>query len=284
MKIITKVAEMQKISESHKQNGERVVCVPTMGFFHKGHLSLMEIAREYGDIVVVTLFVNPTQFGPNEDYERYPRNFQRDSELAESVGVDYLFAPTVEEMYPDGYSTKIVVSKFTDKFEGVKRPGHFDGVATIVTKLFHATKPDVAIFGQKDYQQTFVVKQLVKDLLFDIQIVVAPIYREPDGLALSSRNVYLSPEERSVAAEIYKALTKGIDAIKNGEKRRKVINSIVLEHLRKVNQFYIDYVAAVNGEDLTEPEEFKSGEKVVILVAVYLGKTRLIDNMLVTVP
>ncbi|MEJ5285932.1 MAG: Pantoate--beta-alanine ligase [Candidatus Kapaibacterium sp.] len=284
MKIITKVEEMQKISEMHRQNGEKIVCVPTMGYFHEGHLNLMRIAKGYGDIVVVTLFVNPTQFGPNEDFERYPRNFQRDMELASSVGVDYLFAPTVEEMYPDGYATKVVVTKYTDKFEGVKRPGHFDGVATVVTKLFNATKPNVAIFGQKDYQQTLVVKQLVKDLLFDIDIIVAPIVREPDGLAMSSRNVYLSPEERTVANEIYNALNKGVEAIRNGEKRRKHINSIVIEHLRKFNQFYIDYVSAVNAENFEEPEVFRSGEKVVILVAVYLGKTRLIDNMLATVP
>ncbi|MGB9770790.1 MAG: pantoate--beta-alanine ligase [Candidatus Kapaibacteriota bacterium] len=284
MEIVLKVNEMQKIVDSHKQNGKTVVCVPTMGYFHEGHLSLMKIARDYGDIVIVTLFVNPTQFGPNEDYERYPRNFKRDAELAESVGVDYLFAPMVEEMYPNGYSTKVVVSKYTDKFEGIKRPGHFDGVATVVTKLFNVTKPDVAIFGQKDYQQTFVVKQLVKDLLYNINIVVAPIVREKDGLAMSSRNVYLSTKEREVAPEIFRALNKGVDAIKNGERRRKIINSIVIEHLRRFSDFYIDYVASVNAENFSEPEEFKSGEKVVILVAVYLGKTRLIDNMLATVP
>lgn len=284
MKIVNTVIEMQSIVNYHKRKGDKIVCVPTMGYFHEGHISLMKLAKDYGDIVVVTLFVNPTQFGPNEDYYRYPRDFERDVTLAKSADVDYLFAPTVEEMYPDDYYTKVTVSKFTDVFEGIKRPGHFDGVATVVAKLFNVTKPDVAIFGQKDYQQTLVVKQLVKDLLFDIKIVVAPIVREKDGLAMSSRNVYLSPEERKIAPEIFSALNLGRNAILNGEKRRKVINSIVIEHLRKFTQFYIDYVSAVRADDLTEPEEFTSAENVVILVAVYLGKTRLIDNMVVTVP
>ncbi|MCX7908511.1 MAG: pantoate--beta-alanine ligase [Ignavibacteria bacterium] len=284
MKIVNTVKEMQKIVDTHKKNGDRIVCVPTMGYFHEGHLSLMRIARDYGDIVITTLFVNPTQFGPNEDYQRYPRNFQRDVELASSVNIDYLFSPSVEEMYPDNYHTKITVSKFTDKLEGVKRPGHFDGVATIVAKLFNATKPEVAIFGQKDYQQVLVVKQLVKDLLYDINIVVAPIVREPDGLAMSSRNVYLSQEERNIAPEIFRALNLGIEAVQKGEKRRKIINSIVIEHLRKFPQFFVDYVSAVNAEDFSEPNEFHSGDKIVILVAVFLGKTRLIDNMITTVP
>jgi pantoate--beta-alanine ligase len=284
MVVVEKVKEMQKIIDSHRREGKRIVCVPTMGYFHKGHLSLMELAREYGEIVVTTLFVNPTQFGPNEDFERYPRNFQRDFELAQSVGIDYLFAPTIEEMYPDNFYTKVIVGKFTDKFEGVKRPGHFDGVATVVTKLFNATKPDVAIFGQKDFQQALVIKQLVKELLFDIKIIVAPIVREADGLAMSSRNVYLSEEERKLAPRIFEALNLGIKAVQNGERRRKQINSIVLQHLRQFREFFIDYVAAVDSETLDEPEEFSPGQTVVILVAVYLGKTRLIDNVLVTVP
>jgi pantoate--beta-alanine ligase len=284
MVVVEKVKEMQKIIDSHRREGKRIVCVPTMGYFHKGHLSLMELAREYGEIVVATLFVNPTQFGPNEDFERYPRNFQRDFELAQSVGIDYLFAPTIEEMYPDNFYTKVIVGKFTDKFEGVKRPGHFDGVATVVTKLFNATKPDVAIFGQKDFQQALVIKQLVKELLFDIKIIVAPIVREADGLAMSSRNVYLSEEERKLAPRIFEALNLGIKAVQNGERRRKQINSIVLQHLRQFREFFIDYVAAVDSETLDETEEFSPGQTVVILVAVYLGKTRLIDNVLVTVP
>ncbi len=284
MKVVSCVKEMQKITNTHRQEGKRIVCVPTMGYFHEGHLNLMRLARDYGEIVITTLFVNPTQFGPNEDFERYPRNFQRDCELAEKVRVDYLFAPSVEEMYPDNYFTKIVISKFTDKFEGIKRPGHFDGVATVVAKLFNATKPDVAIFGQKDFQQTLVVKQLVKELHFDIKIVVAPIVREPDGLAMSSRNVYLSEQERTVAPKIFQALSLGAEAIKRGEKRRKQINAIVLQHLRTVPEFYIDYVSAVDSETFEEPDEFSSGQTVVILVAVYLGKTRLIDNIMVTVP
>ncbi len=284
MKVIDKVQEMQNIVNTHRKRGERIVCVPTMGYFHDGHLSLMKLAQEYGDVVIVTLFVNPTQFGPNEDFERYPRDFQRDYELASSIGVDYLFAPTVEEMYPDGYSTKIIVNKFTDKFEGLKRAGHFDGVATVVTKIFNATKPNVAIFGQKDLQQTLVVRQLVKDLLFDIDIVIAPTVRESDGLAMSSRNVYLSREEREVASQIYRALQKGLDAINKGITNRDVISSYVQKHLAKFPQLTVDYVAVVNSENFEEPAEFVPGENVAILVAVYLGKTRLIDNIITKIP
>ncbi len=284
MKVIDKVQEMQNIVNTHRKRGERIVCVPTMGYFHDGHLSLMKLAQEYGDVVIVTLFVNPTQFGPNEDFERYPRDFQRDYELASSIGVDYLFAPTVEEMYPDGYSTKIIVNKFTDKFEGLKRAGHFDGVATVVTKIFNATKPNVAIFGQKDLQQTLVVRQLVKDLLFDIDIVIAPTVRESDGLAMSSRNVYLSREEREVASQIYRALQKGLDAINKGITNRDVISSYVQKHLSKFPQLTVDYVAVVNSENFEEPAEFVPGENVAILVAVYLGKTRLIDNIITKIP
>ncbi|MFN3269770.1 MAG: 4-phosphopantoate--beta-alanine ligase, partial [Candidatus Kapaibacteriota bacterium] len=209
---------------------------------------------------------------------------QRDFDLASSVGVDYLFVPSVEEMYPDGFSTKIIVTKFTDKFEGLKRIGHFDGVATVVAKIFNVTKPNVAIFGQKDFQQILVVRQLVKDLLFDIEIVIAPTVRENDGLAMSSRNIYLSKEEREVASQIYQALLKGVEAINKHITNRKVISSIVQEHLAKFPQFVVDYVAVVNSENLSEPEEFKSGENVVILVAVFLGNTRLIDNLVATIP
>ncbi len=284
MKVINTVSEMQKIAEQHRLQGDTIVFVPTMGYFHEGHLNLMRLGKEYGNILVVSLFVNPTQFGPNEDYNRYPRDFQRDYEMAKSVGVDYLFAPSVEEMYPEGYSTVVSVKKYTNKFEGEKRPGHFDGVATVVAKLFNATKPHIAIFGQKDFQQTFVVKQLVKDLLFDIKTVVAPTTRESDGLAMSSRNSYLSADERSKAPVIFRAISKGIAEIQKGEKRRKIINAIVINELRTVPEIKIDYACAVDADRLEEPEEFHSGQHVAILVAVYLGKTRLIDNALTTVP
>jgi pantoate--beta-alanine ligase len=284
MEVVNEVAEMQKISENHRQNGDIIVCVPTMGYFHEGHLNLMRLARNYGNIVIVTLFVNPTQFGPNEDFERYPRNFQRDKELAQSVKVDYLFAPSVEEMYPDGYSTMVKPTKFIDKFEGIKRPGHFDGVATVVSKLFNATKPHFAIFGQKDLQQTLVVKQLVKDLLFDINIIVAPTIRESNGLALSSRNTYLSESEKEKASIIFRAIQKGISKINDGETKRKVINESVYQYLLSVPEIRVEYACAVVSDTLDEPEEFTSGQQVAILVAVYLGKTRLIDNAITTVP
>lgn len=284
MEIVNSVAEMQSISERHRKNGNIIVCVPTMGYFHEGHLNLMHFAKNYGNIVIVTLFVNPTQFGPNEDFERYPRDFQRDKELAQSVGVDYLFAPSIEEMYPDGYSTMVKPTRFVDKFEGIKRPGHFDGVATVVSKLFNATKPHFAIFGQKDLQQTLIIKQLVKDLLFDINIVVAPTTRESNGLALSSRNVYLSASEKEKASVIFRAIQNGISKIDNGEKKRKVINQCVRQSLHSVPEIKIEYACAVVADTLDEPEEFTQGQQVAILVAVYLGKTRLIDNAITTVP
>ncbi len=283
MEIVYKVSEMQRISEKHRINGDTIVCVPTMGYFHEGHLNLMRIAKNYGNIVIVTLFVNPTQFGPNEDYERYPRNFQRDKELAQLVGIDYLFAPSVEEMYPNGYFNNVKAAKFANKLEGVKRPGHFDGVATVVTKLFNATKPHYAIFGQKDFQQTLVIKQLIQDLLFDIKMVVVPTVRENNGLALSSRNAYLSPDEKEKATTIFKSIAKGIEAIANGEKKKQSIEDYVKHSLLSVPGINIDYVCAVESDTFNEPEEFVHGQKVAILVAVYIGKTRLIDNAIATI-
>ncbi|MCX7880751.1 MAG: pantoate--beta-alanine ligase [Ignavibacteria bacterium] len=284
MEIVETVRKMQEIANLHRNEKKKIACVPTMGYLHEGHLSLIKIAREYANIVIVTLFVNPTQFGPNEDYAKYPRNKERDIQLAQKFGANYIFIPSVEEMYPDNYTTKVIVKKFTDKFEGIFRPGHFDGVTTIVTKLFNATKPHFAIFGQKDYQQALVVKQLVKELLFDLEIIVAPTIREPDGLAMSSRNVYLNEVERKIAPEIYKSLLTGAESVLNGERHREVINSIVKRRLNQFKEFKIDYVACADAKTLDEPEFFEPGQTIVILTAVYLGTTRLIDNIIVTVP
>jgi pantoate--beta-alanine ligase len=283
MEIIKKVNDMQKISENFRNQNKTIAVVPTMGYFHEGHSNLMKKAHELADIVITTLFVNPTQFGPNEDYEKYPRDIDRDSKIAQDSGTDYLFVPTLQQMYPKGNITSIHIDGFTKKFEGVTRPNHFDGVATIVTKLFNATKPHIALFGQKDFQQTLLIKQMVNDLLIDVGIVIVPTAREKDGLALSSRNVYLSSQERAESPLIFSALNVAVKAIENGERNRKIINA----HLRKVLSsstfFKIDYAVSADADTLEEPDTFLPGEHIVLLIAAYLGKTRLIDNALVTV-
>lgn len=284
MKIINNVKEMQSIADSMRKNGDTIVFIPTMGYLHKGHLNLVQLARDYGNKIVVSIFVNPTQFGPNEDFHRYPRNFERDMNLLKELNVDFLFAPDIDEMYPDDYYTFVKITKYTNKFEGIHRPGHFEGVATIVTKLFNVVKPHITILGQKDFQQTFVIRQLVKDLLYDIKIVVVPTVREENGLAMSSRNSYLTTEEREKASIIFKSIQSAIDLIQSGEKRRKIINATLIQNLRSVKEIKIDYACAVDANSLEEPDEFRSGQQIAILVAVYIGKTRLIDNGITTAP
>lgn len=284
MELIVSLRQMQQYADQHRCAGHRIAVVPTMGYFHDGHLSLIRRARELADVVITTLFVNPTQFGPGEDYERYPRNLERDRRLAEEAGSDVLFAPTVEEMYPGGYTTTVTVHGISEKFEGVFRPGHFQGVATIVAKLFLATKPHVAVFGQKDWQQTLVVRQLVRDLNFDVEVVVAPTVREPDGLAMSSRNVYLSPEERQKATVLYRALQHARSLVESGERRRWALVAALEDVLRGVPELRIDYAAAADAATLEEPDAFAPGQTIVLLVAARLGSTRLIDNELVQVP
>lgn len=282
MKIITKVREMQEISESIRREGKKIACVPTMGYLHEGHLSLVKKGKELADVVITTNFVNPTQFAPNEDFEQYPRDLERDCKLLEEAGADYVFAPSAEEMYP-GYNTEINIKGVSQKFEGLFRPIHFNGVASVVAKLFIATKPHYAIFGQKDYQQTLVVKQMVRDMLFETEIVVSPIIREEDGLARSSRNIYLSQEERQVATTLHNALLAAKTTIEAGVRNRDRINSVMKNYINETGAFKIDYASIADAETLEEPMDFKSGQKAVLLVAAYLGKTRLIDNELVVI-
>lgn len=284
MKIINTVAEMQQISDNARRENKKVGVVPTMGFLHEGHLSLVRKAKSECEIVVTTLFVNPTQFGPNEDYEKYPRDLERDSVMAESAGADYLFCPSVLEMYPIGFSTDVKIKNITEKFEGERRPGHFDGVALVVAKLFNAVRPDVAFFGQKDYQQTLVIKRMCQDLNFGIRIIVAPTVRESDGLAMSSRNVYLSSEDRAKATILFNALEEARKAVQDGCRDRKIINAIMHKKLREVSELKLDYAYSACAEDLEEPDFFVPGELVVLIMAVYLGRTRLIDNALVSIP
>lgn len=282
--IIRTIAEMQQWSERQRRAGNTIGVVPTMGYLHAGHCSLIEAAARECDCVVTTIFVNPLQFGPNEDYQRYPRDLERDTALALKAGTTVIFAPSVDEMYPPGFHTTIDVGPIAEKFEGAFRPGHFRGVATVVAKLFLITKPHRAYFGQKDYQQTLVIRQLIKDLNFDIALQVLPTVREADGLAMSSRNVYLSPEERAKATVLYRALLEGRRAIEAGERSRAALSSIMEQVLRAEDGVTIDYAAAATADALDEPEEFASGQMVVLLIAARIGSTRLIDNMLVRVP
>lgn len=284
MKIIKSVKEMQQFSWEQKKQGKTIGFIPTMGYLHEGHLSLIRKSKEMTDTTITSIYVNPTQFAPNEDFSKYPRDFERDKSLAENAGCDAIFLPDDNEMYPDGYDTMVVVDSVTKKFEGEKRPGHFNGVATVVTKLFNAVMPNIAFFGQKDYQQTLVIKKLVMDLLFPISIVIVPTFRQSDGLAMSSRNVYLSTYERTRANIIYKTLLKAKESIQNGEKRRKIINAIMINTLRSEPLVRIDYASAADAENLSEPEEFKIGQQIVLMIAIYIGKTRLIDNMLAVIP
>lgn len=284
MRIIKTIAEMQSQSKQLKLEGKKIGLVPTMGYLHSGHLSLIEKARNASDIVVVSLFVNPAQFAPNEDFAKYPRDFERDRELASSAGADILFAPEISEIYPKGYMTIIKLGNIANIIEGASRPGHFDGVAVIVAKLFNAVLPDIAVFGQKDYQQTLVIKQMTQDLNFPIQIIVAPTVREPDGLALSSRNTYLTPDERKSASILFVALQQAVTAIEKGTRDRKVINAIMLKELRSVPAIKIDYVIAAEALTLEQPAEFMPGDPVVLLITCWLGTTRLIDNAITTIP
>ena len=284
MKIITTNSEMTTISKNIQKNGKTIAFVPTMGFLHEGHTTLFDKAKEYSDVTAASLFVNPTQFAPNEDYSQYPRDSERDIALAEQHNIDYLFIPDALEIYPIGFSTSVILKNVTDRFEGKFRPGHFDGVALVVAKLFNIVKPEFAIFGQKDYQQTLVIKQMVRDLNFDVKIIVSPTVRLSNGLAMSSRNTYLSDEEKENATILYKAMGMAKTAIANGERERKNINAIMHQTLRTIPGIRLDYASAALASDLTEPDLFYPNDHIVLLLAVYLGKTRLIDNFLISIP
>lgn len=281
MKMISKIQEMQKESDTLRQTGKSIGFVPTMGYLHEGHLSLIRLAKLRADVVVLSIFVNPTQFGPNEDFDRYPRDFERDERLARQEGVDILFCPSVEEMYPSGYCTWVNVEKLTETLCGASRPGHFRGVATVCTKLFLAVKPHFAVFGQKDAQQAVVIRRMVKDLNFGIDIIVAPIVREPDGLAMSSRNLYLSPEEKMSALVIPQSLRLAENLVKEGERQVHRIISAMIEKISTQPQIRIDYIAIVDPETLEPLQQITS--EALIAIAAYVGKARLIDNTIVRV-
>ena len=277
MKVITTISEMRALHASPAQSGT-IGFVPTMGYLHAGHISLVEMARRENDAVAVSIFVNPTQFGPNEDFSRYPRNTDRDLSMLKDAGTDWVFMPTVEEMYPQGFSTYVDVREVTARLEGEMRPGHFQGVATVVAKLFNIVQPTRAYFGQKDAQQVAVIRKMVADLAFPLQVVVGPIIRKPDGLAMSSRNVYLNPEERKAALCLYHALSAAKALWNEGEHRGTPLREAMQTVLAAEPMARPDYVSVANPTTLQELDDSGEAKAALASLAVRIGKTRLIDN------
>ncbi len=260
--------------KSQKQKSKTVGFVPTMGYLHEGHLSLVRTAKSMCDSVVISIFVNPKQFGPNEDYNKYPRDFERDFKLLEKENIDLVFTPDVDTIYPEGFSTTINIGRMADILEGVFRPGHFDGVCTVVSKLFNIVTPDKAFFGEKDYQQLKIIEKLVKDLNFPIEIIPVPTKREEDGLAMSSRNTYLNEQERKRASTIYKFLLKAKENFYKGIKDSKELIELSKDVLDVDSIDYIKIVDKDTLEEKTIPDKYDR-----ILIAVRIGSTRLIDNI-----
>jgi len=268
---------MQEFALSLKRKSKKISYVPTMGALHQGHLSLVKRAARLGDLVVASIFVNPAQFGPKEDFKKYPRDLKKDKELLQKAGCDLIFAPSIKDIYPEGYLTYMEVEELSQKLEGASRPGHFKGVCTIVAKLFNLVQPDFAIFGQKDAQQAIIIKKMTEDLNFPVRIIVSPTVREKDGLACSSRNSYLYPEERTQAKVLYQALKLGEKLIKAGEKSPKKIVNKMRELINKEKLARIDYIALIDTEKLESVKIIKG--EILLSLAVKFGKTRLIDNL-----
>lgn len=273
---------MQNWSRAQAKTGLSIGLVPTMGYLHEGHLSLVRQARELCDQVVVSIFVNPIQFGEGEDFDRYPRDLSRDLDLLEKEGVGAVFAPTARAMYPEKEQTNVEPpTGMENRLCGRNRPGHFRGVTTVVSKLFNICLPDVAVFGQKDAQQALIIEKMVRDLNFPVRIVRGEIVREPDGLAMSSRNVYLSPEDRKNATVLYRSLLMAKDLIKRGERNPSQVRNAMYEMINRVDGTQIDYIEIYNAKDLSELEEING--QVLLALAVRFGDTRLIDNLLLEV-
>ena len=279
MLTLTSAAEVTAVSKEAHRAGKRVGFVPTMGALHEGHLSLVRTARAQSDVVIVSVFVNPTQFGPAEDFSKYPRNPERDTEMLAAAKIDYIFLPSVEEMYPAGAESWVTVEGLSEKLDGRSRRGHFRGVTTVVAKLFNIVQPDLAFFGQKDAAQVAVISKMVRDLNFDVHIVVCPIVREPDGLAMSSRNAYLSPEQRKQALVLHRSLMRVQHLIDRGEisaARLLVAGTQVMAEEPAVK---LDYFEIVDRATLDPVSDVSAGA--LVAVAAYVGKTRLIDNIFV---
>lgn len=280
MNIIHTIKEVKAIILANKQQGKRIGLVPTMGSLHEGHLTLATQACEESDLVILSIFVNPTQFGPNEDFESYPRDLARDTKLAVSVGVDIIFAPTVEEMYPQNGGILIHAGKQATVLCGASRPHHFDGVLQVVAKLFNIIQPDHAYFGQKDAQQVAIIETMVRDYNFPVKLCIVPIVREEDGLAKSSRNVYLSTQERALAPAIYEALQKAKQALLESGNIAASIQQAT-QYIKENTRGRIDYISLLSYPNLTEATH--ETEQVLLAAAVYIGKTRLIDNVIFSV-
>jgi pantoate--beta-alanine ligase len=280
MDIISNPDDMQGRARQWRSHGLKVVLVPTMGFFHPGHVSLMEYGRTIGERLVVSLFVNPAQFGPQEDLGRYPRDLDRDVRLARDAGVDCLYTPEAGAMYPPGYQTFVEVESLSQGLCGASRPGHFKGVATVVLKLLNQVSPHAAVFGEKDYQQLMVIRRMAADLNLDTEISGRPIVREPDGLAMSSRNTYLNPEERASALCLYRALLAARELVASGARSREHILAAVGQLINATPGTRIDYVALVDPVTLQEVEAIRGEAR--LLLAVRLNNTRLIDNTLLS--
>ena len=281
VKIIKTVHDMHRAADHIRQAGLRIGLVPTMGYLHEGHLSLVRQALKVTDRVVVSIFVNPLQFGPTEDLAAYPKDIDRDLKLLDRHGVHLAYLPQKKEIYPRDFATSVSVAKLTERLCGASRPGHFEGVTTIVTKLFAAVKPHVAVFGQKDAQQTIVIQRLVRDLNLDVEIQMAPTVREADGLAMSSRNAYLNAEERREAPALYRALMVGKKMIARGERRTQTVIEAMRDVIAPQCCAEIDYIEAVDAKDLTPVAELK--DSILLAVAVRFGNARLIDNALVRI-
>jgi pantoate--beta-alanine ligase len=280
MKVITTIVELQEAIKTEKSAQKTIGFVPTMGYLHEGHMELLKSARQKNDIVVLSVFVNPLQFGPKEDLSSYPRDFDHDQKVAKEAGVDIIFYPSVTEMYPNELSVTVKVNKRTEVLCGSSRPGHFDGVATVLTKLFHLVQPNHVYFGKKDAQQLAVVDGLVKDFNFPLQIMPVDTVREQDGLAKSSRNVYLSAEERAEAPALYRSLKMGVDMIKAGEKDPEKIISSIEDKIQTETSGIIDYVSVLTYPGLEKVDRIKGSY--IIALAVKFKKARLIDNVILT--
>ncbi len=277
MKIVSTIEDIRREVAGAKLQGKSIGFVPTMGYLHEGHLSLIRKAKSENSYVVVSIFVNPTQFGVGEDYETYPRNMEQDTKLCEKAGTDIIFHPAAGQMYPHDFKTEVVVTGLTQGLCGASRPGHFNGVSTVVTKLFNIVKPDKAYFGQKDAQQVAVIQQMSRDLNMEVQVIPCAIVREPDGLAMSSRNTYLNPEERNAALILFRSLLRAKELLAEGMSCPIKLQQAIEEFIKKEPLASIDYVQIVNAASL-EPVSILKGD-ILIALAVKFGKTRLIDNI-----
>jgi pantoate--beta-alanine ligase len=285
MEIINRRQRMASVARKLRREEDKTIgLVPTMGALHEGHLSLVREARRMCDVVVVSVFVNPTQFGPSEDFERYPRDLTGDTTKLSDYNVDYIFAPHADEMYPKGFATYVNVEGLSETMEGAARPGHFRGVATVLTVLFNTVRPDFAFFGQKDAQQTLVVRRLVRDLAFDIEVVVLPTVREQSGLALSSRNAYLTDEQRAAASILYKALSQAKEVYMEGERNPKRMAEVVRSRVEAEPMTRIEYVGVVDADTMEKFDRIPEDRAVLIALAARVGRTRLIDNLVIQPP